>query len=639
MTKSTVKLAPYFDMRLSKGMSIAKRAAEARRIIKHFHDKGIQTDPNLNCPIDLLWAYSAMSQRMHEMGIDETRELTDEEWDIYQGAITRASWSASEVLPYLGLLHPVFSTTADTLGTDNNYRMMIGMWFFDPDYAAPELQTLLLHEVFHPILGHYEKELDPTLTNYAGDLQINQGLLKNKNLQFPCYGPKDPKRMKWLPNARKIGMFPGKQHTVSYPGGMPDGQTFDFYYSNFLLDRRAAEQKRLKEQMQAAGSGEGSGSDGAPGQGHSQGQDQSQGQSAVQSPNHGQSTGGGQMQGDGPSGQGPDGNGQGGSGQDRNGDQTPRNGGGNGNGENRNQPNGNPWGDGDEPASERKEEPGYGEGTDPNGLDTNGKCDQLSPEQEKILDDLGVEKAGDYEKVNAKNEAIQRAKSTIEGNNARSSSGSDFASWLLDSLRPPKVNWERLMRNIVARWSAEITFGRSDYSYRRTSRREDDEDPTMIHPGMVGYEIFSVLGCDSSGSMGHDEYVAACSEIQGALKRIENSRFLCSTVDTEITNFKPVKDVHDLDIRGGGGTIMRTFYDWTYGKKGKGIPGYGKPDITALATDGFIDWPDVYAAIRRDKYTKHIIMICNKDGYEGNRKAIDEIDELRNAAVIPIYDK
>lgn len=713
---SKYELAPYYNAPLKPNMTIADREKWVRDLLKHFWDQGVFVDEQSYrdytgkvtkavAPLDVYWGYEVMVQKAKKQNLVENRPFTKEEWAVVSGATGLLGLNAPEMIAWTRIFHPVYSLGMETLGTDNSFRCMIGPWFFDSAVSPEERQTLLCHELFHPIFGHTApgRAIDPEISNIAGDVQINQGLRLNREFMFPHLGMKDEKG-NYPKGAKIFGVFPDNTFTIDYPDGLPESHTYEWYYGVLLKDAKVKAEKRLDlleaetkatagdsdsdndvAQSSNTGNNQGSEQDKSTGDGSdSKNEDQydrnrqdngsQQNQSgdtvnqnenrsasnAQKIPNAGSSNEGdnGQQQ---QSGQSKQDGGQSDSDQD------------DGHGEHDGQSSGsdgNAWGDGPEPTSRQgngndgkssqgqgqssgDDESGSGGGKSSNGAglpfgsQVNGNshtgCDGLSPAQKETLDKMGIEKAGDYEKVQARNESLAKARAEMnrKGSNSRGLTGSGFTSWYIKTLRPPIVPWKKLFRNVLSRTCDEIAAGRSDYSFRRPRRRQDQNNPDVVHPGIVGYVVKIVFGIDQSGSMGEEDNKNALSEIQGAIKKIAQAECKLVTVDTKITNIQTVKDVRAVKLVGGGGTIMRKFYDWIdeLGKR-------DRPDVTVLATDGEIDWDDCYDYIRKDKKArKHIILVTSKSGWELGQKypekgnIIKKLNGLRNAKVILIDNK
>lgn len=624
-----IEYAPYYDAPVKEGMTIAEREQWVADLIEHFHSQGITeyvipadvlggADEDKVEPIDYMFGYESLIQAYERAGIRETRQLTGEEWMFVQSAVSVLCKNAPEMAPWAAIFHPVYCNTMTTLGTDNYFRCMIGPWFFDSSLDSEERQTLLAHEMFHPILGHTDpsRSVDAEISNIAGDYQINQGLRRNKQLHWYHRGLIDPNTSHADPHNPIVGIFPEDYKNDEYKNGLPEGWTFEKYYSVIYDDRLKQKDKALAE---SSGSETQNNPDANGQNGSSQGDvslnqnSDNEAQEQEQSDSNGQGSPDDGNHGDGssqPDSQSKTGNGS-------NGD---------------NAQSKNPWGNGQEPAVKITKQPntGYDDG---HGNNTSS-CNGLSSEQKDELDKLGIERAGDYEKITAKTASIniaqKNAKKRSEG--GRSSYGSNFTEWFLEMLRPPKVSWKKLFRNVIGRDVEAIVNGRSDYSYRRPARRPSQFDPTVVRPGMIDYEVRIVFGVDTSGSMGSDDHVDALSEIQGALHHIRRAKSTIAMIDTDITETKDVRSIKDFTLKGGGGTEMNVFYKWV-----KKIPKRKAPDITVLATDGYIDWDEVYKEILTDKRTfKHIILVTEQGGMDTGKKHIDKLNKMKNATVLLI---
>lgn len=671
-------LAPYYDAPVKEGMTVAEREQWVQDLLEHFHSQGITEytipaeytitrEKDIIIPIDYFYGYQALIQAYQRAKIHEVREMTGEEWRYVQSAVSALGVNAPEMTPWAAIFHPVYSNETPTLGTDDNFRCMIGPWFFDSSFSTEERQTLLAHEMFHPILGHTDpsKPLDHEITNHAGDYQINQGLRRNARLEWYHRGMIDPRTGRADKNNEIVGIFPEDYKTDEYKNGLPEGWTFEQYYAvvyeNEEKLRRRDEAEYDREPQQNGGQQQGAqgsssnagqqsggsqssssnssddnsqnGSQGGSANGSQQGQQDAQG-SQGDSQQNGQNNG--QQQGDG-SGNGSASASSGSQNGSANGGGAQSGSGSNAQGGQQN--GGNPWGDGQEPAAEfvRQDNNGSGDGEGEGegiGDGHSNSCSKLSKEQIEELDKLGVERAGDYEKATARTASINIAQRNLKNrsNGGRGVTGSNFSEWFIDMLRPPKVPWKDIFRKVIGRNVDAIVNGRSDYSFRRPARRPNQYDPTVVRPGLIDYEVRITFGVDTSGSMGNDDHVDALSEIQGALKHLRRAKSTIVMIDTEITETKDVRTVKDITLAGGGGTCMNVFYKWV-----KDLPKRKAPDITVLATDGYIDWDDVYDEITHDKRTfKHIILVTEEGGMEAGAQWIEKLKQRKNVVVMCI---
>jgi predicted metal-dependent peptidase len=155
--------------------------------------------------------------------------------------------------------------------------------------------------------------------------------------------------------------------------------------------------------------------------------------------------------------------------------------------------------------------------------------------------------------------------------------------------RMPKISWIRAVATQLDRISA----GRTDWSYVRSSRRQNHQDRCLL-PGTIKYVPTIGVVIDTSGSMSGDaDWVA------GILKDISRlaARSILIDCDTNIHDVRPLKHWRDvLKSRGGGGTDMRV---------GMEAAQKQNVDYTIILTDGYTPWPDVWP--------KNMIgLICNE---------------------------
>lgn len=154
--------------------------------------------------------------------------------------------------------------------------------------------------------------------------------------------------------------------------------------------------------------------------------------------------------------------------------------------------------------------------------------------------------------------------------------------WATGVLTPPTVAWQRLLRASVRRAVADRA-GRTDYTYRRPSRRRV---PRIIKPSMRAPSVIVAVVIDTSGSMSDAHLSAALSEIRGVLRAsgIARSALRVMTCDAAVGTAQRVRSVERVRLDGGGGTDMRV-----------GIAAAEHltpaPHIVICLTDGYTPWP------------------------------------------------
>lgn len=297
--------------------------------------------------------------------------------------------------------------------------------------------------------------------------------------------------------------------------------------------------------------------------------------------------------------------------------------------------------DGDEEGSGSGQpgQPGSGEGEQEGSSSGSNPSEDHSDEQEKGIgcghadddtiqaaDDAGIDRASDVEIDQAKKNAAARIREEKHRSTQMGSGHmNEFFDSVLKHLTPPKVDWRSIFRRVISTSFDSIVKGRSDYSYRRISRRLSSDK--FIFPGMVKYNPTVMLGIDTSGSMANSDYEKALSEIEGLLRAVAkgNDAVTIFSVDTQIGNITPVTSVKKVNLMGGGGTQMAVAFRYVtdLGKK--------RPDVFVLSTDGYIDWADVYAEVRRSKNLyKSIILVTTPGGYQSAPEALRKL--------IPVID-
>lgn len=522
-------------------------------------------DDDPNWMSHIVSGYNALNHAgLYPMGM---RRMTDEELELFHAGTYRADTDAPALTSFITILHPMYSTFDASLGTDQYYRMAVGAWYFDPDLSSAERGAMIIHEIMHGVLGHHKiRAIDRTLGNMAGDIVINQQI-ERSGLTLP----KDP-------NGEDFLCFPRTVRTQRHPNGMDEHLDFWDYYN------------ALAEEAKKGGDG-GSGSDssddgrnGSPSEAGPSGQGQGKGQ--------------GQGQGDG---------------------------GKSGKGRKPSQGHAGRTGNGQEPSQ------GQGDSGQPGNVQGGGAgdvsaCHEVTADETDAFNANGVEPATEVEEEMARQDSLLKAME--ESRKSRGTTGSFLNSFILNALRPSRVDWRKLLSIIVSRSYGSIIAGHTDISYRKPNRRRSDNSDGIIFPGSVSYSPQVIVGCDTSGSMSEDDYEAALGEVDGILRKGNLPRIRFVTVDTEITGDSVVSDPKKLKLNGGGGTIMKVFYDFVNGMK------TDRPDMTVLMTDGGIDWDDCLSTM--DRRRTNLILVTDKYGYDRYRSDYGNAN-VRGLQVIPIY--
>jgi len=542
------------------------------------------------------------------------RKLTSTERDIYARAIIKAVSMVGAFRDALALLRPFMDATASTAYTDPYARVGLGYWFFhllNKDQQA----TVLLHECMHVLNNHFVRSADlasmknQQLFNMAGDFEINtvlstvvfvdlsEGILPDrKPYNYPPFKTmeqyaellqKDQEDREDNCQACKDEEAGKKPNSKQDQSSKKDGQ-----------DKKADDQEQSDGQAEEAG-----GNDGSHDEGDTEDADGGEGDggdtgSGADKP--GGSQPGGTQPGNAP--------GQG---------HTCGKGDGDGEGEGEGSGNGQGQGSGQASGSGQG---GSAEGNPVKGTDGGWGCEASTEDKEAAADAAGIQRASDVEQTLAKqNTAARIVEEKNQAGRSASGAGDQFWDSLLRHLTPPKVDWRKVFRRIVASSVDAIVRGRSDYTFRRVSRRLQSKD--FVFPGMVNYQPKIMLGMDTSGSMGNEDYQKALTEIEGILKEVARGKGAVSmfSVDTQVGNISPVTSVKKVRFTGGGGTVMAVAWQYV-----NSLPKAQKPDIFVLSTDGYIDWDDVETEIRAAPY-KSVICVTQKGGFQSAPDSLKRI--------------
>lgn len=264
-------------------------------------------------------------------------------------------------------------------------------------------------------------------------------------------------------------------------------------------------------------------------------------------------------------------------------------------------------------------QPGEGDGNgsgSPSEASSDGKswgCASSTEKRSKAADSADVERSSSAEQSTVKSNTAARI--ADEASKARAAGNSHMEAFykiVLDQISPPKVDWRQIFKRICASANDSVIRGRSDYSYKRVSRRLSSSE--YIFPGMVQYVPTAMLGIDISGSMTHDDYQRTLNEAEGIMKTSAKSKggLRVFSVDTQVGNIKMVNSVREVNLHGGGGTDMAVAFALVASLSPK-----ERPDIFVLATDGGTDWGRVEQEVLPIyKKVKCIVLVTSKYGWD-----------------------
>lgn len=245
-------------------------------------------------------------------------------------------------------------------------------------------------------------------------------------------------------------------------------------------------------------------------------------------------------------------------------------------------------------------------------------CDTSNDLREQAADAAGIERKSSATQAAARDSVRTRI---VQDQNSRNQysdgSGDEFLMLALKLMGTPKVKWQTILRQSIAKAHGEIMAGKTIRTYRRPNRRFGGGKNQPIFRGSSAIKPTVMIGIDSSGSMSNPDFSAAITEvvsiIKGASKTKGGVEMFC--IDTDVKSIEVVNNVNKLNLSGGGGTWMHSGFEFI-----KSLPNKKQPDIFILATDGYLadeDWEQIYHTVT-DPSTKFktVILITQKDAYQ-----------------------
>ena len=336
--------------------------------------------------------------------------------------------------------------------------------------------------------------------------------------------------------------------------------------------------------------------------------------------NSGSGSSGGDQQGD-PSG---DGGGSAGDGQQSDGGQSGNGSGSSGQNQGQDSDSEGDSGDGQNQQSDKISESNDRLAEDMKSKNTTGPseksmtCDTPNDLREQAADAAGIERKSSATQAAARDSVRTRI---VQDQNSRNQSsdgsGDEFLMLALKLMGTPKVKWQTILRQSIAKAYGEIMAGKTIRTYRRPNRRFGGGKNQPIFRGSSAIKPTVMIGIDSSGSMSNPDFSAVITEvvsiIKGASKTKGGVEMFC--IDTDVKSIEVVNNVNKLNLSGGGGTWMHSGFEFI-----KSLPNKKQPDIFILATDGYLadeDWEQIYHTVT-DPSTKFktVILITQKDAYQ-----------------------
>lgn len=231
----------------------------------------------------------------------------------------------------------------------------------------------------------------------------------------------------------------------------------------------------------------------------------------------------------------------------------------------------------------------------------------------KSVDDLGIHPM----ERGLENEINDRLIHDIDEYRRSSHAGNASMQVVLNyvsrALRPPVVDWQKILRQVSRKAAQEMTAGRQEYTYLKRRRRSGGAVSGMpdavevIYPGQMAYKPKIRLAIDTSGSMSENEYRKVLSEAQGILREFSTSiETVC--VDAKAGEVFKVHNIEDItrSLTGGGGTDMTAALRQVADEKPR-----ERPDVLIIGTDGAFRWPRFLEALSDRRLDKTaVVLLC-----------------------------
>jgi len=214
------------------------------------------------------------------------------------------------------------------------------------------------------------------------------------------------------------------------------------------------------------------------------------------------------------------------------------------------------------------------------GVAGNASNDEL----EKELDELYGREESEVEQIKQ-----QVADDIIRHEKTHGTIRGGWSQWAKAILAPSTIRWQTFFQNTIRACVSKLSYGDSDYSMARPSRRSYGMPPGPFRPGLVGEEIEFAIVLDTSGSMDIDRHIKPClREARGIIMQsgAEDAWFIQADAmyDERIRRVR-ASELVEVEIVGRGGTDFRPAIE-------RAQRLHPKPSILIYLTDGYGPAPD-----------------------------------------------
>ena len=245
----------------------------------------------------------------------------------------------------------------------------------------------------------------------------------------------------------------------------------------------------------------------------------------------------------------------------------------------------------------------------------------------KQASELGIDPITRGEEQRVKEQIAHEIEEQRRSNGYGSGAGNMLLDYVARGLRPPVVDWKKMLRRMTSRACRTMTKGRDDFSWQKLSRRYSQGK--YLSPGLVSYTPTIRFAIDTSGSMSANEYHKALSEAEGIL-RYARAKIECVCVDYTAGEIKKVRTVKEMtnDMVGGGGTDMGAALRQVVEQKPK-----ERPDVLVIATDGCYDWDGFSKQLAAPELKKTAVIVLlvykfDEDRYYAEQGTMDNYQAM-----------
>ena len=169
----------------------------------------------------------------------------------------------------------------------------------------------------------------------------------------------------------------------------------------------------------------------------------------------------------------------------------------------------------------------------------------------------------------------------------------------IDEILFPKVDWQTMLYRYL-----QTSKGQNDYCSYPFNRRHIWRE--IYLPSLQGESIEMVICMDSSGSIGHDDFVRYFSEMRGICSIFGSYRIHLFIGDTQVNQYEVIDEDTPMPtmVQGRGGTDFRPFFERVEKEELQDLPVVYFTDLDGCFPEKW-DGDSVFWLVRKEQNRYH----------------------------------